>query len=431
MSGLVSIEEIESRLKQGGLDARLAELYGAGGIETQKRRHLDLLHAMLEEHGPAGVVLVSAPGRSELGGNHTDHNHGRVLAAAVDLDCLAVAAPREDMTVHMRSAGFGAPLRVDLSQLKPLAGEQGRPESLIRGVAAEMHQSGFSISGFSACVTSRVPLGGGLSSSAAFEILLGCIFNQLFNQGRAGYLDLAQAGHGAENRYFGKPCGRMDQIASALGGLAAIDFKDPAKPLVDKISFSFNEQGYCLAVVETGGGHAGLTPHYAAITDEMRTAAALLGREAARGISMDELWAALPLVRKKAGDRAALRLMHFIDEDQRAAEQARALRQGRLAEFLELVNQSGDSSWHLLQNCSNPATPADQPIPLALAMTRRFLGNAGACRVHGGGFAGTIQAYIPLERLSAYQKYMEAVFGAGSVTPLRIRNAPAGSAPAS
>jgi galactokinase len=312
---------------------------------------------------------------------------------------------------------------VDLGDLDPREKERGSPDALIRGIAAGFSRHGCRFGGFDARVVSGVPIGGGLSSSAAFEVLLGGIQNHLFNEGRVDYMGLAHMAHAAENDYFGKPCGLMDQIASAAGGLTSIDFMDPGRPKVRRVDVDFQRHGYCLAVVNTGGSHADLTPDYAAIPTEMRAAASVLGHDTARGLTMEELLAALPSVRRQAGDRAVLRLVHFIEENNRAALQADALAEGHMDEFLRLVNASGDSSWRLLQNCFSVRSPVDQPIPLALMLTQRFLDGEGACRVHGGGFAGTIQAYIPLDRFDRYRERMESVFGPGSVIPLRVRNA--------
>jgi galactokinase len=421
MSPMLSGGEWLDMLQAADLDGALADLYGEGELNMQRARYAGLIRAMRQDFNQKEMALISAPGRCELGGNHTDHNRGRVLAAAIHLDCLAAASKREDLSIRIRSGQHPDLIRVDLNRLDPVESEQHTPHALVRGVAAGFKKSNCRISGFDAWVDSRVLVGGGLSSSAAFEVLVGGIFNHLFNQGRMDYLTLAGLGTEAENRFFGKPCGRMDQIASAAGGFSAIDFKCLERPVVRRLSFSFKKQGYCLCVVNTGGSHADLTPEYAAIREEMNQGAKLLGRPAAQGIGMAEVIDNLPRLRKEAGDRAVLRLIHFIKEDQRAADQAKALSQGNLADFFCLVNRSGDSSWRLLQNCYSLRNPHEQPIPLALSLTRDFLAGDGACRIQGGGFAGTIQAYIPLHSLEDYTRLMEPVFGKGSVIPLRIR----------
>jgi galactokinase len=271
------------------------------------------------------------------------------------------------------------------------------------------------------CVDGRVPVGSGLSSSASFEVCIGQVFNALFCGGTVPPVDLARIGRRAENVHFGKPCGFMDQIACAVQGVLSIDFKDQAEPVVGGVDFDFAGTGYQLAVVDTGGSHADLTPEYAAIPDEMVRAAGVLGRASARGLTLAEVLAAAPRLRREAGDRAVLRLIHFIEENERAQAQARALRSGDMDGFLALVRASGDSSWRLLQNCVATVRPLEQGIPLALILTERFLGGAGACRVQGGGFAGTIQAYVPTHRFEEYGRFMDGVFGQGAVVPLMVR----------
>jgi galactokinase len=408
-------------LRRGELDPVLAELYRPGDVSAQRDRYLGLLARFEEWVGPGPAALVLAPGRTELGGNHTDHNLGVVLAAAVHFDCLAVARPSADNVVRIRSKGFDGEIVVDLADLSPRPGEADTSMALVRGVAARLARTGRKVAGFHACVDGRVPMGAGLSSSAAFEVLVGRIFSELFNGGACTPLELAVAGRSAENDYFGKPCGLMDQLASAAQGIRSIDFADPAEPVVRAVDFDFERSGYCLAVVDTGGSHADLTPDYAAIPDEMGRAARALGREHARGLTVDAVLAHAERIREAAGDRGVLRLIHFIEETDRAAEQAEVLAGGRMDAFLDLVRRSGDSSWRLLQNCISATDPLDQPIPLALTLTERFLGGKGACRIQGGGFAGTIQAYVPDHLFTAYSAFMEGVFGQGAVMPLKVR----------
>ncbi|WP_316897751.1 galactokinase family protein [Pseudodesulfovibrio indicus] len=408
-------------LEDGSLDPTLAAMYGPEAVPAQRARYLSLLGRMGDWLGRGGATLVVAPGRTELGGNHTDHNLGVVLAAAVHFDCLAAARPNGGNTVRVRSRGFDGEIVVDLGDLAPRAGEEGSSTALVRGVAAGLSRRGRTIGGFDACVDGAVPMGAGLSSSAAFEILIGRVFSELFNHGGVTPLELALTGRETENVHFGKPCGLMDQLSSAAQGILSIDFADPAAPVATEVDFDFGTTGYQLAVVDTGGSHADLTPDYAAIPEEMGRAARALGQDHARGLTVDQVLARAGRVREAAGDRGVLRLIHFIEESDRAVEQAQVLRAGDMERFLKLVARSGDSSWRLLQNCISATDPLDQPIPLALTLTERFLCGRGACRIQGGGFAGTIQAYVPKERLAAYTAFMEDVFGPGVVMPLRVR----------
>ena len=415
------VGEIRRKVESGGLDEELRLLYGAGEVPAQRERRLGLIEAMEKRFAPGPVLMAASPGRTELGGNHTDHNRGRVLTAAIQLDCLAAASATDDLKVTVQSEGFPGEFLVDLDDLTPRENEFETTEALIRGTAAGLAERGFKIGGFNACLAGNIPVGAGLSSSAAVEILFGNIFNQLYNAGSIPALTLAQAGHTAETRYFGKPSGLMDQIASAFSGLLKIDFKDPESPVIERIDFDLTGSGYSLLVVNTGSSHADLTGDYAAIAVEMTAAARQLGREAARGLTRDDLLEAVPRLRPETGDRAILRLLHFIEEDQRVEEQAAALKQGRMTDFLQMTADSGDSSWRLLQNCVSPSSARDQGIPLALALTERFLHGQGACRIHGGGFAGTILVYVPAARFEDYRLFMDRVFGHGAVIPLRIR----------
>ena len=408
-------------LKSGSLDADLLALYGKAELAIQKLRYARLLETMQNRFAPDTAAVIISPGRTELGGNHTDHNHGQVLAAAVHLDCVAVAAPAPGMQAVIHSSGFPELIRVDLSDLAPRPAERGQSESLVRGVAAGLAEKDCRIGGFTACVNSTVLPGSGLSSSAAFGVLLGAIFNHLFNSSGTTALNLAGIAMLAENEFFGKPCGFMDQLTCALGGVLHIDFNSHLDPDAERIDFEFTRAGYQLAVVDTGGNHAELTPEYAAITKEMGAAALLLGKEVLRGVSIGEVIQAIPRLRQKAGDRAILRTIHFVEENQRVGAMVAALSQNQVEAYLKLVSASGASSWRLLQNCFRTSTPQMQGIPLALTLTERFLGGNGACRVHGGGFEGTIQAYVPTAQFDDYRQFMERVFGPGSVMALRIR----------
>jgi len=414
-------------------------LYGSDAAERERRRYALLVEGFSPEAGfpaDAGDFRVfSAPGRTELGGNHTDHNRGRVLAASVQMDAVAVVCPRNDRQVFFRSAGFpDVTVNLDsgggMPDLLPKPEEAGTSEALVRGIASEFAKRG-EIGGFSANASSTVLQGSGLSSSAALEVLIAKIFDSLYQGGKRSALELAQIGQKAENDYFGKPCGLMDQAASAYGGAISIDFADPASVLVKKIRFDPLALGFALCVVNTRGNHANLTPDYAAVPKEMGEVARYFGKEYLRELELSQVLSAAPEIRKKTGDRALLRAIHFFNEDRRVAEMAALLERAwePMPQFLELVNESGDSSWELLQNVYSPGDPRAQGLSLALAVSREFFrahGMKAACRVHGGGFAGTIQAYVPVDALEEYRAQMEGLFGAGAVSELRIRQTGAG-----
>lgn len=410
-------------LPEGRLNNALEALYGKEDRATQRKRYFRLMAAMEHSSAASAMVMISAPGRTELGGNHTDHNHGRVLAAAVDLDCVAMAVPAQDRQVEIHSVGYPEPIHLDLSDLAPRAAERGRPEAFVRGVAAGFADMGCRIGGLAAHVDSTVRPGSGLSSSAAFGVLLGGIFNHLFNKGTTSALDLARVAQRSENEFFGKPCGLMDQLASALGSVVHLDFATPDAPDVEPIDVDFTKAGYQLSVVNTGGSHAEMTPDYTAITREMQAAASAMGKKVLRGLTIEEIIRHIPQLRPKVGDRAILRSIHFVEENQRVETMVDALRHNRMDRYLTQVAASGNSSWQLLQNCAGASDPHRQGIMLALTMTKRFLNGKGACRVHGGGFEGTIQAYVPLAQFDHYRAFMERVFGAGSVQALKIRRA--------
>lgn len=365
----------------------------------------------------AGMRLFSAPGRAEIGGNHTDHQSGRVLAAAIDLDTVAAAAPNGTLLVRVDSEGF-APITVDLSDLSAREGEKGTTAAVIRGCAARLKALGRRVHGFDAAVTSSVLVGSGLSSSAAFEVLICAIFDGLFGQGDLEPALRAQTAQYAENVYFGKPSGLLDQMASSVGGLVAVDFETET-PKVEPLAFDFAAHAYALAIVNTSGSHDDLTHAYAAIPEEMRQVAACFGKERLRQVNPAAFEAAIPELRGKVSDRAILRAMHFFDEDARVLRQVQALKAGDLKRFFELIVASGESSWKLLQNVW--ANPTEQPLSLALELSHRMLNGKGAWRVHGGGFAGTILAFVPLSMLDAYRARMDAVFGDGACCPLNIR----------
>ncbi len=368
------------------------------------------------------ISIFSAPGRTEICGNHTDHQHGRVLAAAIDLDAVAVVAPNGMQKIRVQSEGY-PPIEVDLSDYAPRENETGRTGGLIRGVAARFVARGIDVPGFDAYVTSDVLSGSGLSSSAAFEVLMGTIVDHLANDGKLGPVEIAKFGQIAENQYFGKASGLMDQMVSAVGGLVEIDFADPEKPIIDTHQCDLEAMGFTLIVTDTKGSHSNLSGEYSAIPEEMRSVASFFGKKYLRDVEEEAFYEALPRLRQdpSIGDRAILRSAHFWDDDRRVHQEAEALRSGDLQRFLELVNASGRSSESLLQNLYCTSTPQIQEIPLALMLSRRVLGKEGACRVHGGGFAGTIQAFVPKAKVDEYVKTLEAVYGRGACHILKIR----------
>ncbi|HIY12199.1 MAG TPA: galactokinase [Candidatus Agathobaculum merdipullorum] len=368
----------------------------------------------------APVALCSAPGRTEIGGNHTDHQHGRVLAGAVDLDFLACASPNGTNTIRFQSEGWPM-VEVALDTLDPKEEEKESTAALVRGMAAQAAQKGYTVAGFDVYATSSVLPGSGLSSSAACEVLLGVIENHLFCHDELDPVTIAQMGQKAENVYFGKPCGLMDQTASSVGGAVTIDFADPAAPIVRALQVDLDSLGYALCIINCGADHADLTDEYAAVPREMRSVAAFFGKEVLREIKESDVLTNLPALRKAVGDRAVLRALHFLADNERVAKQADALAKGDMDTFLALVNESGHSSWEQLQDITPAGAVQEQSMAIALTVAQRALNGRGAYRVHGGGFAGTIQAFVPLDILAAFRSEIESALGAGCCHVLRIR----------
>lgn len=400
-------------------------LYGTDEtiLKVQQERYAGLIRRHAELFGEqADLQLISAPGRTEIGGNHTDHNHGRVLAAAVNLDALCAVSPRGDSTVRFYSEGY-APIVMDLTELSPKPEEEGTTQALIRGVAAGMKDAGYSIGGFDAAVTSTVAGGSGLSSSAALEVMLTGVLDSLYNNFDMPYVLRAQISKKAENDFFGKPSGLLDQMASAAGGLVTVDFRDTDHPEVEAVSYDFARRGYALVVVATGGSHANLTDQYAAIPAEMKSVAECFGQPVLRGLTAEQLTERIGDLRAKVSDRAILRAFHFIREDERVPEQVAALREDRIGDFFRLITDSGRSSFMYLQNVF--ADNRDQSLSLALCMAEEMLRGEGAWRIHGGGFAGTTLNFVPLEKIGMFVENMERAFGKGACKVLNIR--PAGA----
>lgn len=407
-------------------EKQLQYLYGSGAemLKAQKFRYAAILRRHSELFGEKeDVQLVSAPGRAEIGGNHTDHNHGRVLAAAVNLDILCAASPREDLTVRFFSEGH-APLEMSLDDLSVRPEENGTTQALIRGVAADMARNGYRIGGFDAAVTSTVAPGSGLSSSAALEVMLTGVLDRLYNRFDMPYQLRAQIGKSAENDYFGKPSGLLDQMASAAGGLVTVDFQDTDHPEVEALSYDFAEKGYAVVVVATGGSHADLTDQYAAIPKEMKDVAGFFGKPVLRDLTAGQLTDALGALRSETSDRAIMRAFHFIRENDRVPKQVAALREDRIKDFLQLIIESGRSSYMYLQNVF--ADPRDQSLSLALCLAEELLNGKGAWRIHGGGFAGTTLNFVPLEMVDSFVSLMNRAFGANACLVINIR--PVGAA---
>ena len=378
---------------------------------------LGQFHALF---GDREARVWSAPGRTEIGGNHTDHQHGKVVAASVDMDMLAAAAANGENTVRVKSDGYDM-ITLTLDTLTPVAGEEGTTRALIRGVCAEAAARGYAVGGFDACVTSNVLQGSGLSSSAAFEILIGAVVNGLFCDSRLTATELAIMGQAAENKFFGKPCGLMDQMASAWGGAIAIDFADPAAPVVTPVDYDFSASGHSLCMINLHSDHADLTAEYAAIPAELGAVSAHFGKKYLREVDENEFYAAIPELRREAGDRAVLRAMHIYSDNRRVEQIVEALGANDFDRFLALVRESGRSSWVYLQNVTVCGSSREQAAAVALALCEKVLGSRGAFRIHGGGFGGTVQAFVPDDMLETFRARIEQVFGPGSCHVMHIR----------
>lgn len=398
----------------------LNQIYTMDALEFQKKRYSEAADEFEKIFGAAPQRIFSAPGRTEVGGNHTDHNHGCVLAAGVSLDVIAMVVPTDDGIIQVKSQGFPMDT-VDISDLEVHKDEENTSAALIRGVAAGLVKNGHKIGGFKAYTTSNVLKGSGLSSSAAFEVLIGTILSGLYNGHSVSAVEIAQISQYAENVFFGKPSGLMDQMASSVGSFITIDFADPSKPVIETIDFDFAKSGHSLCIVDTKGNHADLTPEYAAIPNEMKSVAEYFGKTVLREISKDMIIKNIAALREKCGDRAVLRALHFMDDNERVAMESAALKSGNFSEFLKLIKDSGKSSYMYLQNVYASSAPAEQGLSAALYLAEQILGGEGAFRVHGGGFAGTIQAFVPASKLEKFKSEMNRVFGDGSCYVLSIR----------
>ena len=373
-----------------------------------------------EQFGILPEKFFSAPGRTEIGGNHTDHQHGKVLAAAVNLDSLAAVRKTGTQTIRVLSRGYPM-VEIQLGDLSVRAEEVNTTAALIRGIAARFAEMGHPVGGFDAYIESTVLPGSGLSSSAAFEVLIGTVINHLFCNGTVSQPQIAMIGQFAENTYFGKPCGLMDQMASAVGGLVYMDFENPAQPRIEPVCFDFSACGHALCIIDSGANHADLTEEYAAIPKELQSICSHFGKKVLRQVDPADFYAALPVLRKKYTDRAVLRAIHIYEENERVSRQAAALQAGAFDTFLSLVRQSGYSSYMYLQNVIPAGSIARQDMAVALALCARYLQGRGAYRVHGGGFAGTVQAFVPLDLLDSFRAGMDGILGAGACHVLSIR----------
>ena len=413
----------KQELAGGTHTARLASLYCCSPEQTAAHAAryaavLDGLEATFGAHTEAG--LYSAPGRTEIGGNHTDHQHGRVLAGSVNIDMIAAAAPNDKNQLRVQSEGYDLCV-IDLNDLEARKEEENTTASLLRGECAAFTQRGAKLAGLDVYISSNVPKGSGVSSSAAFEVLIGVILNDCFMTEKVSPIAIAQIGQWAENVYFGKPCGLMDQMASSVGNIITIDFASPAKPVVEPVAVDFSKAGLALCILDSGADHADLTDEYAAIPAECRAVAAVCGGEVLRDVPFEAFLAKLPECRRQCGDRAVLRAFHVYADNDRVAKQVAALHDGDFGTFLSLVNESGCSSWEYLQNVIPAGYKEHQEVGVTIAAAKHLLGDKGAVRVHGGGFAGTVQAFVPVEMLDEFKAGMEAILGEGRCHVLSIR----------
>lgn len=422
---MLTIKDLKEKIANGAYDADLAHLY-CQGIEAMgpyKERIIHVADGFAEKFGKdenTEVAVFSAPGRTEIGGNHTDHQRGKVLTGSVNLDALSCAAPNGTDTVHIFSEGFGM-TSIDISSLEIVPEEKNSTASLVRGILNAIHEEGHPVSGFDAYIISDVPGGSGLSSSACFEILVGVIINGLFCDNKVSLSRIARIGQYAENVYFGKPSGLMDQMGCAIGGIITIDFKDAENPVFRAVDFDFAGAGYALCIIDSGADHADLTDDYAAVPAEMKAVAAALGKEVLSEVDEKDFYKAIPSIRASVGDRAVLRAIHYYNDCARVDAQVEALMNNDFDGFLKLVNESGKSSFTYLQNIATYRNAADQPVGLALAVAEHLLDGAGASRVHGGGFAGTIQAFVPLSKVEEFKAGMDALLGEGACKVMYIR----------
>jgi galactokinase len=414
-------ELIIQKIKDGDLDERLIDIYvDADKLAYQKERYVKAIQKFEACYGAGDVEIFSAPGRSEVGGNHTDHQHGEVLAASINLDTIGVVRATKDNTIRLQSDDYSEVV-IPLDDIALKEEEKETTTALIKGVVAGLKNRGYKIGGFCAYATSDVLIGAGLSSSAAFETLVGTILSGLYNDMQVSAIEIAMIGQYAENVYFGKPCGLMDQMACSVGNLVHIDFEKPTEPKVEKIDFNVSDHGYSLCITDTKGSHADLTAEYAAVPSEMKAIASYFGREVLREVEYLDVVKIIPALREQFGDRSVLRALHFFCENERVQNEVDSFKRGDMAGFLQNVKASGDSSFKYLQNVYTNSDVSNQNISIALMMSDIVLKAEGVSRVHGGGFAGTIQAFVKNEFVLPYKMQMDSIFGQGACNDLRIR----------
>lgn len=415
-------QESINAIKSGEMDENFKAVYVTDeAVELQKERYIETIEEFISLFGDdRDIIVTSAPGRTEVCGNHTDHNNGKVLAASINLDAIAVCAISNENIVRVKSKGHAMNV-VDITKLLPDEGEFGRSTAMVRGVVSKIKDMGYKIGGFDAVTTSDVMGGSGLSSSAAFEVLLGTTVSYLFNDGKIDPVDIAKVAQYSENVFFGKPCGLLDQMASSVGTFVTIDFKSTENPVINKVAYDFSKSGHSLCIVDTGGNHSDLTEDYAAVRSEMESVAKAMGKNVLREIDFEDFKNAVPELTEKVNDRALLRAYHFYNENIRVEKAVNALENNDFDTFKEVILDSGKSSYMLNQNVYSPSNATEQKLSLALCVTEDILKDKGAFRVHGGGFAGTIQAFVPNEILDTYKTEMEKIFGEGSCHVLIIR----------
>ena len=418
----MKVKELISAIEQGQYDSNLKAVYVTDAfVAQQKPRYTQTLQEFGEMFGfDREVSIMSAPGRTEVCGNHTDHNNGKVLAASINLDAIAVVSENGEDVVRVKSKGHKMNV-VDLGDLEPKESHYGDSTSLVKGVVAGIKNLGFAVKGFDAYTTSDVMGGSGLSSSAAFEVLLGSVISYMFNDGAVSAVDIAKVAQYSENVFFGKPCGLLDQMAASVGTFVTIDFESTENPVIKKVDFDFSKSGHSLCIVDTGGNHSDLTDDYAAVRGEMEAVAKAMGKNVLREISYEDFFAALPELTGKVNDRALLRAIHFYNENKRVDKAVKCLENGDFEGFKDVILDSGKSSFEYNQNVFTPKNPTEQKLSLALAISEEILKGKGAWRVHGGGFAGTIQAFVPNDLLDTYKTKIESVFGKDKCYVLIIR----------
>lgn len=411
-----------SYIQNKGADSALCRIYGEENLEVQRKRYLDAVNEFYNIYGECEASVFSVPGRSELSGNHTDHNHGKVMAGSINLDIIAIASKTEDGIIRIKSQGFPEDV-VDIDIYKtPNDADFFKSSALIAGMSRAFENAGKKTGGYCAYTTSNVFKGSGLSSSAAFEVMVGNILNHFYNEGKVDNVEIAKMAQYSENVFFGKPCGLMDQMACAVGGFVYIDFEDTKNPVIEKIPFDLSGAGYALCIVNTGGNHADLNEDYASVPYEMKSVAKYFGKEYLRQLDKNTVLENVEALRQACGDRAILRAIHFFNENERVTKQADALHKGDVLKFLDYVIKSGNSSFMYLQNVFTTKNVSEQGLSLALAITDSTLAGKGcAYRVHGGGFAGTIQAFVKFELVEEYRKAIDGAFGKGACHVLKIR----------